>query len=186
MRLIALLWAVVLIAPVFAEEVYKTTDAAGNVIYTDKPSPEAEKIQIQEAQTVPADEAPPFKYTPPAQPAQRYTSLTIVSPANDESLRPEDDSVRVAARLEPQFRGQDTFVLFLDGKEHSSGKSSSFLLNGLDRGTHQVSVKIRDPNGTDLISSAPVTFHILKVSVLPKKAPAPGTPPKPSNPPKTP
>ena len=186
MRLIALMSALVLMAPVVAEEVYKTRDAAGNVIYSDEPSPEAETIQIQEAQTVPADDVPPFEYKPPAPSTNNYTKLAIVSPASDEALRPEDDSVRVAARVEPQFRGQDTFVLILDGKEHSSGKSPSFLLNGLERGSHTASVKIRDPKGAELISSDPVTFHILKTSVPPKKAaPLPG-PPKPPKPPKAP
>ena len=179
MRLIALMCALLWMVPVTAEEVYKTRDAAGNVIYSDKPSPEAETIQIQEIQTVPADGAPPFVYTPPAPSATNYTKLVIVSPANDAALRPEEDSVQVTAKVEGQFRGQDTYVLYLDGKEQSSGKSPSFLLSGLERGSHQVNMKIRDPKGMVLISSEPVTFHILKISALQKKTAPPPGPPKP-------
>jgi len=181
MRLIALMCALLWLAPVAAEQVYKTTDAAGNVVYSDKPSPDAETIQIQEAQTVPADNAPPFDYKAPA-PSTAYTKLEIVSPENDTSFRTEDDSpgVQVSARVEPQFRGQDSYVLFLDAKEHASGKNPSFLLNGLERGSHQVSMKIRDPEGKDMISSDLVTFHILKVSAPPKKAAPAPKPPKPA------
>lgn len=185
MRLIALLLVAALAVPAIAEEVYKTTDEAGNVIYSDQPSPEAETIQIQETQTVPGDTAPPFEYTPPAPGVRPYTAVSIVSPANDEAMRPEDQSVRIVARAEPGFRGQDSFVLFLDGVEHSSGKSSTFLLGELERGTHTVSVTVRDPTGADLITSAPISFHVLRTSVQPKKpAPAPG--PKPPKPPKAP
>ena len=177
MRLIALMYALLSMAPLAAEEVYKTTDATGNVIYSDEPSPEAETIQIQEVQTVPADNAPPFEYKAPASSTGIYTKLAIVSPANDAALRPEDDIVRVSAQMEGQARGQDTYVLLLDGQEHSSGKSPSFVLTGLERGAHRLSMNIRDPNGTVLISSDPVTFHILKVSAPPKKpAPAPKPP----------
>ena len=183
MRLIALMCALVWLAPAAAEEVYKTTDAAGNVIYSDTPSPEAETIQIQEAQTIQADDAPPFAYEPPAPSTNSYTKIAIISPANDEALRPEADSVRVSARVEPKFRGQDTFVLMLDGKEHSAGKSPSFLLKGLERGSHTVSVKIRDPKDTVLITSDPVTFHILKITALQKKTAPPPGPPKPPKPP---
>jgi len=174
MRLIALMCALLWIVPVAAEQVYKTTDAAGNVIYSDKPSPEAEIIQIQAIQTVPGDTAPPFEYKAPA-PSTDYTKLEIVSPENDTAFRPEDenDGVTVTAHLEPQIRGQDSYVLFLDAKEYGSAKSPSFVLKGLERGSHQVSFKVRDPDGKDMISSDLVTFHILKVSVPPPKAPKP-------------
>jgi hypothetical protein len=187
MRLISLMCALMWMVPVAAEEVYKTTDAAGNVIYSDKPSPEAEVIQIQEAQTVPADNAPPFDYKAPA-PSTAYTKLAIDSPENDAAFRPEDDSegIQVTAHVEPQIRGQDSYVLFLDAKEFGTSKSPSFLLKGLERGSHQVAFKIRDPDGKDMISSDLVTFHILKVSVPPKKAAPPPPPPKPPTPPKAP
>lgn len=184
MRVIVLLLAATLAVPVAAAEVYKTTDEAGNVIFSDQPSPEAETIRIQETQTIPADGAPPFTYTPPAPAVQPYTKLSIVSPVNDEAMRPEDQAVRIVARAEPAFRGQDTYVLILDGQEHGSGKSSTFVLNDLERGTHSVSVVLRDPTGAELIRSEPVMFHVLRTTVLQKKAPAP-TPPKPA-PPKAP
>jgi hypothetical protein len=185
MRLIALLLGTLLLQPAVAAEVYKTTDEAGNVIYSDKPSPEAETIMIPETQTIPADTAPPFEYTPPAPETRPYTGLSIVSPTNDEALRPEDQAVRVTARAEPAFRGQDTYVLFLDGREHSAGKSPVFVLPELERGTHSVAVALRDPAGTELIRSEPVTFHVLRTTVLQKKKPTPppgGKPPPPKKP----
>jgi hypothetical protein len=182
MRLIALMCALLWMAPVAAEEVYKTMDAAGNVIYSDKPSPEAETIQIQEAQTVPADDAPPFTYTAPAQAESSYTRARIVSPANDEALRPEDETVQVSATVEPSYQGRDIVVLFLDGKEHSRGKSLSWTLTGLERGTHQVQVKVISAAGKELVSSGSASFHVLKNAIPPKKAPAP----KPPKPPKAP
>jgi hypothetical protein len=183
MRVIAILTVALFAMAAAAEEVYKTTDEAGNVIYSDKPSPDAETITIQEAQTVPADKASPFEYKPPP-PGQAYTKLEIASPANDEAIRPEDENsvVQVTARVTPQFRGQDAYVFTLDGKEHKTGKSASISLTGLDRGTHQVSVKIVDPEGKTMISSDPISFHILKTSVQPKQPAPKPKPPQPKAP----
>lgn len=189
MRPVALMLAAAVCMPTAAAEVYKTTDAEGNVIFSDQPSPDAETIQIQETLTVPGDKAPPFEYTPDAAPAQPYTALSIVTPADDEAMWPEDQAVRVEVRAEPGNRGTDAFVLFLDGKEHSRGTGTTFLLNNLERGTHTVSVTARDSSGKELIKSNTVTFHVLRTSVLPAKGtPKPGTkpPPKPPKPSKAP
>ncbi len=182
MRLIALICALLWMAPMAAEEVYKTTDAAGNVIYSDQPSPEAETIQIQETQTVPGDDAPPFTYTPPTPTESNYTRARIVSPANDEALRPEDDTVQVSASVEPGYQDRDVAVLYLDGKEYSRGKTLSWTLTALERGTHQVQFKVLSAAGKELVSSESASFHVLKYSIPPKKA----APPKPVKPPKPP
>lgn len=180
MRLTVLLLGVAVAMPVAAAEVYRTTDAAGNVIFSDQPSPGAEKVQIQETATIPGDDAPRFEYTPPAE-AFAYRKVTIESPADDEALRPEDASVNVSVAVEPQLRSQDSLVLMLDGREFAAGTSQSFALADLDRGTHTVQALVREQGGKILARSSTVSFHVLRTAIPPKKA-APANPPKPPKP----
>ncbi len=53
MRLLVFFISLTLLAPAFAE-VYRSVDADGNVAYTDRASPDAEKIRIDKVQTIPA------------------------------------------------------------------------------------------------------------------------------------
>lgn len=176
MRLIALLLGIAMAVPAAAADVYKSTNAEGNVVFSDQPSPGAETIRIQETQTVPADRAGTFEYTPPAPEAFAYGKVAIEQPSNDEALRPEDKSVVVSVSLEPELRGGDSLVLMLDGREFAAGRSKSFALAELDRGTHTVEAVVRENGGRVVARSAPVSFHVLRTAIPPK--PAKPAPPK--------
>jgi len=158
-----------------AEEVYRTVDESGNVIYSDQPSEDAEKINIDNVQTITLPTAPEFSYTPPAQEAgPYYTRVEVSSPANDATIRPEDeDLVKVNLAIEPSLAGNDTVLLFLDGHQVASATSTSFDLPNVDRGTHLLTATIRGPDGTVRGQSSPSSFHLQRVSVLTKPAPKP-------------
>jgi len=59
--------------------VYRSLDEDGNVVFTDKPSPDAEKIRIDKVQTVSPPAVEDFKYTPPEKPTETvYTKLLVL------------------------------------------------------------------------------------------------------------
>ncbi|MBM2829514.1 MAG: hypothetical protein HW411_304 [Gammaproteobacteria bacterium] len=75
MRILLLLISFFTILPV-AAEVYRSVDEDGEVIYTDKPSPGAEQIEVDEVQTIDAPAEQDFEYTPPQkEQPQAYTKL---------------------------------------------------------------------------------------------------------------
>ena len=49
--------------------------------------------------------------------------------------------------------------------EIARGSQTSQSLSNVDRGTHTVSARVVDSNGTTLIDAAPVVFHMQRVSV---------------------
>jgi hypothetical protein len=158
--------------PLQAAEVYKTVDEYGNVIFSDQPTDGAEKIEVRDPITVPslgdyeaADE--------PAEEVEPYQELVITNPRQDETYFRSEGDLVVSVNIQPRLSSGDFLVLFLNGSEYRSGKATSFSLVELDRGTHQVSVLIRDASGTVLKSSEPVTFHIRQASIL-NPPPKPG------------
>lgn len=167
----------VLFAATASAEVYRSVDEAGNVIYSDTPSPGAELVDVQEVQTYTSPPVPASSYTPPPQePAGPYAQLAIVSPANDESVRQNDGNVTVSVAVVPNLRGSDRLELYVDGQAVATGSSTTIALENLDRGTHQLQAVVKGPDGQARMNSEPVTFHLLRHS---EAHPTPKPPPKP-------
>ena len=157
------------------KEVYRSVDESGNVIYSDQPSENAEKINVDEVQTINLPAAPEFSYTPPAPEAGPYYSkVEFTSPANDATIRPGDeDVVKVILQVEPSLAAGDTVVLYMDGQQVATAGSTSFALPNVDRGTHQLTATIRGADGSVRGQSVPSSFHLQRVSVLNKPPPPP-------------
>jgi hypothetical protein len=56
--------------PLYAAEVYKSVDTRGNTVFSDQPSANAEKIEVQDVMTIPA----PCKRSHPNQPRLKQWS----------------------------------------------------------------------------------------------------------------
>ena len=155
-------------------EVYMEKDAQGNIIFTDKPS-------SQEAK--PVELSPPSTYQPPALPAPpppkpradtssdtRYESVEITSPADDEAIRANDGRLTVTVQVSPALKRRHLLELHMDGKKIAETQSGRFELDNIDRGTHSLQVHVVDENGKTLVSSKPVSFHLLRY-VIPRRTP---------------
>lgn len=172
MRILLLMMGLLMVS-VASADVYRSTDESGNIIYSDKPSPEAEKIHIDPIQTIDAPDVEPFKYTPPKQPpASIYTRLEIISPEDGAAIRNNAGEISINAIVEPGLNvtAGHQLVLVMDGNEVSAG-GPQFDLTNVDRGTHSVSVAIKDRDGKTVMQSNPVTFTMLRAT-----APAPPSP----------
>lgn len=150
-------------------EVYRSVDENGNPVFTDKPSADAELIELDELQTIKPPPVGDFEYSPPQAKAEpKYSEVSITSPQDDASIRDNGGNVTVNIATKPGIRGDDILVLYLDGKEIMLGKSTAKAFSSLDRGSHQVRAAIKDAGGRILLSSASVTFHLLRQSVARK------------------
>lgn len=166
------------LAPASAD-VYRSVDEHGNVVFSDKPSPGAEKVDIPPPQTIPAEqvENPDIK-PPPASPLQ-YSTFEIASPKDQEAVRANNGDITINVAIDPPLRAEDSVVLYMDGNEQSSGKTRSFKLSSVDRGQHEAYVEIRDNSGHVKQTSQTVTFYVLRHSALQPKPAAPGSGPHP-------
>ncbi len=147
---------------VVAETVYKTVDENGNVIFTDKPSEEAETIKIQELENT-IDNPNPAKYKPSASKPESfsYKSFTVTSPENGATVRSNNGNVSISLSLEPALNPGHKIIISMDGQQIGSGLSVS--LQSVDRGVHSISAKVVDSGGKSLISTSS-RFSLLRAS----------------------
>lgn len=178
MRLLNYILLLCVFAPASAD-IYRSVDENGNVVFSDTPSEGAEKIEVQEAQTVDSPDTRPFVYEPPeSEPAPRYRSVAISSPQDDESIRANSGNITIRMSVSPSLKRGDKLVLLMDGKEVSAGSSTSVSLENVDRGSHSLQARVVGADGQTWVSSESVTFHLQRHSVQhPKPPPGPLNPP---------
>lgn len=173
---------------VYAETVYKTVDAEGNTVFSDVQSEGAEEIKIKKDQAIKPPKARSFKLSPAEDISKKfnYTKLAIAKPENDSTIHGGDGNVNITVTLEPELNENDVIVLSMDGKEMLSGRAPQFLLGNVDRGTHTISVVVKNEVDKVLKRSAKVIFHVRRTTQLsPELRSAPGVV-TPLNPPKSP
>ncbi|MCI0401806.1 MAG: DUF4124 domain-containing protein [Gammaproteobacteria bacterium] len=159
--------------------VYRWVDENGNVVYSDKPQPGAEAIEMREIQTIQAPPVAPItaKEVPPPPEFPGYEQVAIVSPENDAAVRENAGNVTVTVALEPALQTTlgHRIALFVDGAQVSEpGTATQFSLINMDRGTHTLEAKVIDSDGKAIASSPPSEFHLLRHSILlPTPTPTP-------------
>ncbi len=157
------------ITTAFASEVYFSRDANGNVVFSDKPSANSEIHEIKEIPTMPALVVPAKQEAPSSsrEEAFQYTSLSIVTPVNDQAIPVgHAGNVSVSGVLSPGLRPTDTIYLLDQQSVIGKGRQTTFSLSSLSRGEHNLQLVVRDQKGKDLISSNTVTIHVQRASAL--------------------
>ena len=147
--------------------VYKTTDADGNIIFTDTPTQGATPVEIKQTNTTPAVKVPArTKEMKPQLPDSIYQSLSITSPRNGHHIVNGLVAFNVNLQVEPQLRQGDSIVLLINGTQHSTGQSLSRQVASIQRGEHSLAAKVVDAKGKTLISSAAVNITAQRPSII--------------------
>lgn len=187
-----LVWLVLLAVPLAVQgtEVYRWVQPDGTVVYSDEPTPGAERIEVE---GVPSYTPPPLPAAAPAkgeegaQGSAQYTNIVIERPTAEETVRDNEGNVVVDVAMTPSLDSRlgHRLVPLVDGTAQGSFDAQQFALSGLDRGSHELRVKVVDADGHDLGSSAPVTFFVKQTSRLEPLGPTqfPGLRPGATSPP---
>ena len=99
----------------------------------------------------------------------RYTALSIVAPANEETIHDNSGTVNVEVSIEPelQVRQGHQLRISLDGVPVATLPAvQRYALLDVERGTHVLSAAVIDRDGGELISSTSVTFYMWQASQL--------------------
>ena len=166
------------------QTVYRVIGPDGQVSYTDTPPEQGqvEVVELKDANTQPALEAPGGKRKSTEPAANPYSRAEIVSPENDATILPDQASVVVELELEPSLQGGHAVQFFLDGEPQGVPAASMAIAFGdLYRGTRTILAKVIDDAGAVITQSNTVVIHVKRHSVkhpaVKAKAPKP-TPPK--------
>lgn len=179
--LVCLLLTLAVPATVQATQVYRSVAPDGTVLYSDRPSPDAQEIDIGWPAAIVSSPVPtraaPTQPAPEPEKAAPYTTLRITQPANDAVHWFAEGPLRVDVEIVPPLAEGDLLVPILDGVPQGPGiAANSFTLSGLDPNTYQLAVAIHDADGKELKRSSPIRFHFKHHSLnLPaRRAPASG------------
>ncbi len=154
-----------------ADSIYRTTDAEGNVVFTDAPNASArpaQPVQIQRTNTV----QPPQTINPlPDQPGASEESgmpartVTITSPANETSFPMGPGNFSVSVRVDPALQKYEGVQLFVDGEPTGSPQRDILWdLTNVFRGQHDITVAVVDNSGQILVMSESVRVFVHRPS----------------------
>ena len=150
-----------------AGKIVKYTLPSGEVIYSDKPPPEAtsgEDVTVEPLQSFTVPPAPPLEDSTADKDDEdddgTYKEFTVTSPANDATIRDNGGNVRISLSLSPALRSGHNIEVMMDGQSIGSGTGTSVTLTEVDRGTHTVQATVKDDQGKEIARSNSVIFHL--------------------------
>ena len=161
-----------------AATLYRWVDENGVVHYSDKAQPGAEVVELRSAQTFRAPPVPQ-RTRPQEAEAVTYDLFEIAEPIEDKVYWNIEGNLGTSVRLRPSLRGGHSIYLYLDGRrvDGLSTRSLNATVPGVFRGTHTMTASIADRNGTVVVETDAVTFHVRQTSVQnPNNPNAPGRP----------
>ena len=165
LRIVLLLSSLVCSA-VFAD-VFKRVDANGRVHFSDRPGPDAERIEVKPVQAVETP-SPMGNVTESRQgekaDAFKYETFSIDSPADGEGVRANDGNITVRMTIRPSLQRGHSIAISIDGDRLATGTSTVFELKNLSRGTHSLEAAVVDDAGSEVSRTKPVSFHVLRVA----------------------
>ena len=157
-------------------DVYKSVNDKGEVVYSDQPTPNAQRMKLPELPTYTAPPVPAFSSTPPpAKPATSpYQRVKILEPKNDATIRDNQGVVRVQVELDPPLMTDQGHKIqfYLNGEPHGVPiGATSIGFSNLDRGTYTLTARVVDADDNVISSTEPVVFHLHRESVLNPNSP---------------
>ncbi len=162
----------VLLTGLAQAEIYKTTNADGEVIFSDQPSPGAEQVQLPELPTYSAPSAHTRARTTSAAqkqpPKSHYQSMVFTTPEDDATLRTNLGDVSASVSLQPvlKIRLGHRIQYYLDDVPHGKPVAMTKIsFTNLDRGSHLLSASVVDAQGNSIISTDTVVFHLHRASI---------------------
>jgi len=150
-------------------EVYKSTNAAGEVVYSDTRTKGAEAMKLPALPT----------YTPPpvtpsistkAEPVEKvvYEECVFLKPEDDATIRNNQGIINAELKLTPALRSKRNHRVqfYLDGEAYGEpGSSIRTTMSNVDRGEHSLTASVLDANGDSLISADPVIVHLHRETI---------------------
>ena len=160
------------VATAATADVWRWVDKNGVVHFSDTPVEGAERIDVSEssrttgsriytqAPQVAANDEPvsdaPEKF--------RYESLSVSSPAAEETLWNIEGTLNVSLALTPGLQSGHQVRVYFDG-EPRMVNSTSFTINEVWRGVHNIQAEVLDETGKLMIRSQPNRFYVQQSTV---------------------
>jgi len=155
-------------------DAYKWTDDDGIVHFSDRPQPGAIRVDLGEtkrprpaATRRTASSAPASTDSDTAEPAGpfRYESLEVASPAPEQTLWNIEGALTISLALTPGLQPGHQVRAYYDGNARMV-QGTSFELEEVYRGVHNIQAEVLDATGKLMIRSRPNRFYVQQNTVI--------------------
>jgi len=144
-----------------AEQIYRSVDEKGHVIFSDRPCPEAQEVELQQPNVADSPEHGPA-----------YTRIAFGAPTAG-SVVPfgSADHVELRLDMEPRLRAGDRVQLIVDGEPRGAPTTSCiFTIHAISAGSHRFEARVLGLAGEETGRSEPL--HLAVSRTLTGVAPA--------------
>jgi hypothetical protein len=153
-----------------AQQIYRSVDENGNVVFSDQPpapGQEGEQVELGDLNT-----APPPEPRPRPAPAERKPepapapAVSITSPENETTIAMGPGNFSVSGNAEPPLGPGERLQLFMDGEAVGPPQASAnWGLQGVLRGPHDLVIRRVNNSGKTVAESDSVRVYVLRPSV---------------------
>lgn len=160
-------------APAMAEDAYRWTDADGVVHYSDVPVEGAERVDlsgytkstgVQLSRRPAAERDTAGAAAADADGPFQYETLAISSPAAEETLWNIEGVLNVTLALTPPLQEGHQVRVYFDGSPRTV-QGTSFQIDEVWRGVHNLQAEVIDSTGKLMIRSQPNRFYVQQNTV---------------------
>ncbi|MGB0938410.1 MAG: DUF4124 domain-containing protein [Colwellia sp.] len=148
-------------------KIYVWRNTQGELVFSDTPKPGAKEVQHAPENVI--------KVTKSIDSTLLDTEKQVISdnydvkiklPKDNATIRDNTGSVFVSGTVQPIFKSGLKIQLLLDGKNYNKPQSHTmFSLKNVDRGEHQLQLKLISEKGKVIALSKPITFYMHRASV---------------------
>lgn len=170
--IVVICWLLSLVAITCHATVYRWTDENGNVVYSDTPKPGATSVDLRSRVQNVADASATNATAAEAQQNDveaktPRAALAIIDPANDATIRSSQGNLVVSAELAIPPGITQRLQLLVDGQPQGEPQgASTFVLTGVERGSHTLQLQLVNELGSQLAVSKSITIHMHRPSKL--------------------
>lgn len=148
--------------------VYQTVAQDGEAHFSDIATSESQEIFLDETQMNTISLAKQFSnnaITSLDTIPQNYAVIHITQPQDQSSFQNQDPIV-INTQIKPDLQQDDQLQLVIDNKDYGQAqKQGSFTINSLERGQHQIQVKLIKMDGTIQLSDK-ITIYKHQAGIL--------------------
>ncbi len=148
------------------QTIYKTTDAQGNTVFTDKPPAEGvanEEIRLKRLNTAPAPELQPTRPAENDSQAVAKPTVAIVAPEDQTVIPMGGGDFDVQASVTPPLGPGERLQLRFDGAARGEPQAgTSWSLRNVLRGGHDLSIERLDEEGKVVAESEAVHVQVMR------------------------
>lgn len=148
-------------------KVYVWVNEKGQTVYSDTPRHGAVEVKTKPSNIIissPSVETETLDITP--QIIEEKYQVIIDQPRNNITIRDNTGSIIIIGSIKPIFKSGLRVQLILDGQPYKKPQTHTrFSLRNIDRGEHQIKMKLLNEKGKEIALSKTITFYMHRASV---------------------